>query len=730
MSEFWSHSKENDRCLLRQSDLGADFNGKDIRGKDFSNTTLQNASFHGAIAGLSPTWKIGLYLLVAFLSIIVGVIAAYAGALATAPTSEALNGDLTYNFSYVTVSLTLSSFVFAIVLLRGIDSALAVGSVVVVSIAIAAMAVIPNEIAQNTVSVLFAALAVAGSLAAVFNMSVCIAIVKTLASRQAFILSLLFAALGILLGSLLGVGKESSDLAYVASIVFGLATLAIGTYAGRQAMRGNGKYSLVCAIALAVYAKGGTSFRGADLTNADFTEAMLEGADFRGAILTRCCWFHAKNLNRARTGGTYLSNPDIRQLVVEKDASNLPMFNYLDLRDVNLAGAKLQRASFIGTDLSQATLAHADLSGAKLAKAQLYQTDLSEAILTGANIQDWGISTETKLDNVHCDFVYMRLPTEDDLDACRKPDNKHETFQPGDFADFISPIIKTLELYREQHIDMRRLSGTFKTLDLFHHGGIDPSAAAVALQQLAESYPEAGLEVVVLEGRGNEKVRLQARVAGDVDRSKLSAEYFAKYEQVKSLPYTDLQELLAAMAEKDERIQSYERLLENALRQPRFYVETYQNEGSTVMSNIDSSKGNVSISGVHGNISGVASAGENQSMTGAAIGEVSGSVTNVINQLSDLPVESGKPSLKELLTQLQNAIEAEADLTKEDKVEALEQVKAIAELGKQPQDNVLQKAAKTAIKILKGTITSLPAASKLVEECGKLLPKIIELLPL
>ena len=80
----------------------------------------------------------------------------------------------------------------------------------------------------------------------------------------------------------------------------------------------------------------------------------------------------------------------------------------------------------------------------------------------------------------------MRLPTKDDPDPCRKPDNRQETFKPGDFADFISPIIKTLDLYQTQNIDPRQVAHKFKTLDLFHYEGIDPTAAAIAVTQVGE----------------------------------------------------------------------------------------------------------------------------------------------------------------------------------------------------------------------------------------------------
>ncbi len=59
-----------------------------------------------------------------------------------------------------------------------------------------------------------------------------------------------------------------------------------------------------------------------------------------------------------------------------------------------------------------------------------------------------------------------------------------------------------------------------------------------------------------------------------------------------------------------------------------------------------------------------------------------------INQLPNSP-QSDKPGIKELLTQLQVAIEEETDLNNEDKAEALEQVKALAKAGKNPQEGAM-----------------------------------------
>ncbi|MBE9004901.1 pentapeptide repeat-containing protein [Fortiea sp. LEGE XX443] len=704
---------------------GKDFRGKNLTGVDFSHANIRGANFSNAIlvcanftctkAGLPIFQGIAYVILSLIVSLFAGLIAAYGGAII----GDLLSGNANISPAFGIISIFTLAIFLIIILWQGLGLLLATLAEVVAACSIILLALLPeNEIGNaSAVGAILAILALAGSIAGVVNMALAVAVARVMALPGIVNLTGVIAVLGGVLGALLGV--RSQVTAYLMAGLVGLVAIAIGIYVGWQAITGNQKYLLIRSLAVSIVSQGGTSFRGANLTDANFTQANLKSVDFRQATLTHTCWLQTKNLAQARLEGTYLENPKLRQLVVTKEGRE-KNFDRLNLRELNLENANLQDASFIGTDLSEANLQNANLAGAKLCQAQLYQTILNQACLTGAYIQNWGISTDTKFEQIKCDYIYMQLPTKDDPDPCRKPDNRREIFQPGDFAEFIAPIIKTLNLYQTQNIDPRQVANKFKTLDLFHYEGIDPTAAAIAVTQLAENHPEAGLEIVALEGRGKDKIRLQAIVANDANRSELYQEYFKKYTEIQSLPYSDLQALLLGIKEKEDRIQSLEKLLENAIHQPKFYVETYQNQGEFFMSQ---NKGNVNISGAQGNISGIAAVGENSSMTGVAIGAISGNVTNTINQLPPSP-EPEKPGIKELLTELQAAIEADKNLGDEDKAEALEQIQAIAEAGQKPEDGTMQKIAKTALKFLKGTIADLPTTEKLVETCGKLLPLI------
>jgi hypothetical protein len=288
----------------------------------------------------------------------------------------------------------------------------------------------------------------------------------------------------------------------------------------------------------------------------------------------------------------------------------------------------------------------------------------------------------------------MREPTKEDPNPRRKPDNWKETFKDGDFADFIKPIVDTLDLY--------------------HNQDVDPRAIAISFKELAEKHPEAELEIVAMEKRGGDKFMLRVATAPDANHSELNAEYFETYNEIKALAEREIKVLIE---EKDSRISSLENMIATALQRPSFYAENYHNQGDTM----SESKGNISItSGDGSKISGVAGAGEN--MTGSAMADVSGTVTIAINELPDSS-EPEKPGIKELLSQLQAAIN-DPNLAEDDKTQALEQIKVLAEAGQNPNNEAAQKQAKKAMGFLKVIAEGLPSAATLVVACKEILPAI------
>jgi uncharacterized protein YjbI with pentapeptide repeats len=637
---------------------GANFSYADIRGTNFSKANLRGANFSHTQAGLQRRWAIFLVLASSLLSGISGVL----WALNIYFVSPIFQPDLTNQIIGWT-SLIILIAIFFVTIRQGIVAGAIVFTVafaVAFAVAFIVNAAVASSFAGAVVGAGAGTVAVASSFAVAGAGAVTVALAVAVASS--------FAVTG------------------AGAVAIAIAGMLFSSYISWRAMKGDEKHAMIRNTAVAFAATNGTSFRGADLTNANFTQAKLKNTDFRNANLTGTAWHQTKMLDSVRPGSTYLQNPQTRQLLITGQGQEIN-FDGQSLRGINLQKANLADASFIGADLSEANLQDADLSRAKLKQTQLDSTNLTGATLTGAYIEDWGITRETNLHGVRCEYIFMRVPTKKDPDPLRKPDNKKEVFADGDFADFIKPI--------------------FDTLDLYHNQEVDPRAVAIAFKQLAENNPEAELEIVAMEKRGEDKFLLRAKTAPGSDKSQLSAEYFDEYNQIKALNQS--QQLL--LVEKDDRIRSLENMVTTAIHQPKFYSQGDNNVSDISGINIQGSS----------NVSGIAGGG-----SVANLGTISGNVSIAIHQLPDAQ-DAGKPGIKELLTQLQEAISQSSELSDEDKADALSQVQNLAEAGKNPQEATKQKTAKTAITMLKGLFIGLPTVAKLVEEANKLLPAIAKL---
>lgn len=559
----------------RQNLITRNFSISSIQGISFKNSILKNGNFCNAKAGISFTSRFGILCCCLLASLISEIIVFWGGVA------------IVFSSSHFVVGLVLFFIFLAFILCviyAEFRTTLICFIVITLSLIVLMIAISPpsEQFRFYTLSLAFGLVLKLGFIGGFTILIESNIILRTIISNsQNLLLLSVFAILpmigGIYTAILSGISLDLKDfplfVAFSLFITVFLTVLAV--YISWRTQLKDRKYLVLRSLAITICSIKGTNFQGADLTDADFTEAILGNTNFTKANLTRTCWRNARNLDKARVEGTYLENEKIRQLVVTGDGRG-QNFDGLDLRGCNLRNADLTDASFIGTKLSEATLEGANLTRAKLVKAQMYGTNLTNAILTGACIQDWAISLDTQLEGIKCEYIYMRLSTTEDPDPWRKPDNRDETFKDGDFTDFIAPIIKTQKLYQTQNVDLRKVAENYTILDIFHHQGVDPSAAAAAFQKLIEKYPEAGLKLISMEGRGNEKIHFQAQVTDDVNRSVLSQEYSAIYNDIKSGTYSDLQVFLAAVAEKDQQILRFQELLENAIQQPKFYVETYR----------------------------------------------------------------------------------------------------------------------------------------------------------
>ncbi|MFN6571782.1 pentapeptide repeat-containing protein [Dendronalium sp. ChiSLP03b] len=522
MPQDFSHQNLRGRSFKGQDLAGANFSYADIRGVDFTGANLRDANFNHAQAGLRWGGLIALLTTALLFAILAGLFLPYF-------TIDTISLLTTNKDPIGVLVLVILGFFFSYLFIRQ--------GLFVAAVAIALLATFSRMMPFATSIVAILVLTVAVTIAAAVGKKA-----VNITSVSSAIAALYFPV---------AAGKTQPELLAVVMIVT-IAEVALSVFISRQALAGEQKYDLIRTFAILFGIGDGTRFQESDLTDANFTGATLKSVNLLKANMTRTCWFNVKKFDIARFDNTYLEQPPVRKLVTTRlgQAQN---FDHQNLRGVNLLGANLVDASFIGADLSHANLQDADLTRAKLVQTQLDGTDFTGATLTGAYIEDWNITTDTKFNGVRCKYVYMRLPTPDNPDPHRKPDNRQEVFADGEFGDFIKPI--------------------FDTLDLYHNQGVDPRAIAISFKRLAENNPDADLRIVGMEVRGENKFLLRANTAIAADKSQLSAEYFATYNQLKALAE---QEVKALIAEKDSRITDLQNMVVTALQRPSFYSNVEQ----------------------------------------------------------------------------------------------------------------------------------------------------------
>lgn len=146
-----------------------------------------------------------------------------------------------------------------------------------------------------------------------------------------------------------------------------------------------------------------------DLHRAYLFEANLSGANLSGVNLSRACLIGANltgaNLQGANLSGAYASGANCQR--------------------ANLAEAVLN-----GGDFSRTNLVEADLSKAKAGAA-----NFTSAQFTGACIENWHINSATQLENVECQYVYLRQSQQE-----RRP--QQGEFDAGEFSQLfqITPV--------------------------------------------------------------------------------------------------------------------------------------------------------------------------------------------------------------------------------------------------------------------------------------------------
>jgi hypothetical protein len=341
-------------------------------------------------------------------------------------------------------------------------------------------------------------------------------------------------------------------------------------------------------------------------------------------------------------------------------------------------------------DLTCSTLRRANLKNANLTESLALNTDFTGANLTGACLEAWNIDSHTNLAEVDSQYVYL-LRNEQE----RRPSSGD--FAPGEFT----------KLFQE----------ALSAVDLIFRNGVDWKAFKTAFQQVQVENEDTPIEIQSIENKGDGVVVVRVNVPPDTDKTKIHSEFNQQYElamlALEAKYRAELQAKDSEIAIHREYNTDMKEIINSLANRP---INVQAIAESKSMSNSNDISRNVNF-------------GNNTTVTGSTInvGNISGSVTNTINQLPDTS-DPNQLSLKELLTQLQAAIEGESSLPDGDKADLLGEVQNLAEAKQTEEPTKKEGLVRKAKKMFEVTLKSLPDTAKIVEASSKLLPLILKVL--
>lgn len=277
---------------------GADFSKADIRGADFTRATLQNVNFRGTKAGLQRPWTITLLISSWVLAAGSGLSSGIVGL------PVMLMGQVSFrNDSAGAIVSLIALVVFFVVTIRqGLPAGLRAFAVAVNgAFAIAVVGTLHFNILAEYDSGIMAGvflLAVIGAVAIAIAVAVAVAIAVAVAVAVAVagtMAGTVAVAIAVALAVCLTVPLTSATPILGASAFTEAITITLlCAYVGWRTIAGAKKDGWIGGIAIAFASTGGTSFRKADLTDADFTSATLKCTDFRRANFTRANLTHTR----------------------------------------------------------------------------------------------------------------------------------------------------------------------------------------------------------------------------------------------------------------------------------------------------------------------------------------------------------------------------------------------------------------------------------------------------
>jgi hypothetical protein len=398
----------------------------DLRGYDLSRTEFIDFSFEGKIVGLTVKRKILLFAISTLLSLFTGLVADLAGGICYIAAQH-------INHQIVVVLMIAISLVFLSVFASkeyGFYSLLILLIIFIAVIGSAVGSLLGAGIGSLTVAMIIIVLLIgaatgAGIYAVLHKWSVVLAVAGS--AGGSIILYMTYNDI------------QASLLALLLSIILEIVS---GEIASKILAGNQGKisplFSFLSSRAVAFSAWGGTSFERSTFINCDFSEVALNHTDFRNAVFSRTNFRKVKDDFNSRFDGTILENFIVKNLCFGKEK---------------------EEEDYAGLNLNGAYLREADLRCALLSKAQALGTDFTGADFSEACIQDWNINSETILDDIICNRVYVAHTEIGSRTRFIQPKPDSGEFAPGQFSQWIKNIRDvTVDLILSKDINWKAIA--------------------------------------------------------------------------------------------------------------------------------------------------------------------------------------------------------------------------------------------------------------------------------
>ena len=520
------------RSFVGQDLAGADFRLSDIRSANFFGANLSDANFQQARAGLSKRWQLVQILALLLCCTTIGVMAVIAGTFA----STLLIQENIDKFTIVPglLGLLMLASVSLPVIVQGFTPVAFQNLVITGSISIIAICI--GTVFLSAPASSDSAGGITGGLVLLIAAAILLTVAGLTGGRLLIALCVGWLSAATIISyhityhqAIAAITQLGDPGPYnrIGMVAFVIILLLSSTSIALRVLTRDEKFDSIQRLATTFTVQGGTSFHRANLTEADFTGAILKCTNFNSAQLIRTHFYRVQQLNTAYLTNTIFVSTPVRQLAISRNGKK-QSYSKLNLTGINLTQANLIGSNFTDSTLSHAALQQAVATDANFTRVQAIGTQFQNAQLTGSCVEAWNIDSTTRLENVDCQYIYLRS-----LQQERRPSSGQ--FQAGEFTKLFQEVIETIDLIFQGGIDWKALHAMLNTAN-------------------AERTKSEPLTLRSIENKNDGVVVVRVDSPANADKSLLHANLVDKYQDALQTLKASYQAQLQA---KDEQITIY-----------------------------------------------------------------------------------------------------------------------------------------------------------------------------